>query len=200
MSCQLTWRELLVYFNLRWTRIYTCSFTALPPLLYSGVVNINTSLMIEDIPSSFEYRLRRAFRRIGGRDVFNVWLWRRTRPRQFISRREKDPPRSDVSDILPGIVAQVKREVGSPFLYYSRWITRPLSHSLQFKCNEPHRYIPSYSFSGSPFSPPLTPTHLLPSSYPLGPRRDVIPHNPDIFHHYSSGRSDGGQIINFSRN
>lgn len=111
-----------------------------------------------------------------------------------------------VSDILPGIVAQVKREVGSPFLYYSRWITRPLSHSLQFKCNEPHRYIPSYSFSGSPFSPPLTqlischPTLLPLRPFLLPPQRDVIPHNPDIFHHYSSGRSDGGQIINFSRN
>lgn len=73
------------------------------------------------------------------------------------SSKEKRLPRDlAVSDILPGIVAQVKREVGSPFLYYSRWITRPLSHSLQFKCNEPHRYIPSYSFSESPFSPPLT--------------------------------------------
>lgn len=55
------------------------------------------------------------------------------------SPEEKGLPRDTaVSDILPGIVAQVKRQVGSPFLYYSRWITRPLSHSLQFKYNEPH--------------------------------------------------------------
>lgn len=37
------------------------------------------------------------------------------------SPEEKRLPRDlAVSDILPGIVAQVKREVGSPFLYYSR--------------------------------------------------------------------------------
>lgn len=130
-----------------------------------------------------------------GRDVFNAWLWRWTWPRQFITEEKRLPPWSSRVR-YPGIVAQVKHEVESPFLYYSRWITRPLSHSLQFKCNEPHRYIPSYSFSGSPFSPPLT--QLISCHPPL--QRDVISHNPDIFHHYSSGHSDGGQIINFSRN
>lgn len=112
------------------------------------------------------------------------------------SPKRKDSSRDLARVRYPGIVAQVKHEVESPFLYYSRWITRPLSHSLQFKCNEPHRYIPSYSFSGSPFSPPLT--QLISCHPPL--QRDVISHNPDIFHHYSSGHSDGGQIINFSRN
>lgn len=143
--------------------------------------------MTEDIPSSFEYRLRRNASSDRGTRRFQCLIMASdTTASIHLPKRKGSPHDPTVSDILPGIVAQVKREVGSPFLYYSRWITRPLSHSLQFKCNEPHRYIPSYSFSGSPFSPPLTPTHLLPSSYPLGPRRDVIPHNPDIFHHYSS--------------
>lgn len=39
------------------------------------------------------------------------------------------------------------------FLYYSRWITRTLSHSFQFKCNEPHRYVSSYSFLSAFTSP-----------------------------------------------
>lgn len=138
-------------------------------------VAIDTPLMIKNIPSSFEYRRRRDARRIRD-ETFSMPDYGVGHGRVNSSPEEKRlPPRSSrVSDILPGIVAQVKREVGSPFLYYSRWITRPLSHSLQFKCNEPHRYIPSYSFSGSLFSPPFLPTY--PNSSTATPlQRDVIP-------------------------
>lgn len=160
-------------------------------------IHPDISLMIKNIPSSFEYRFRRDLE-YGPRRFQCLIMTLDTATSIHLSKRKDLPRDLAVSDILPGIVAQVKREVGSPFLYYSRWITRPLSHSLQFKCNEPHRYIPSYSFSGSPFSPPHLPNSS-PATLSL-PQRDVIPHNPDIFHHYSSGRSDGGQIINFSRN
>lgn len=121
------------------------------------------ALMIKNIPSSFEYRFRRDLE-YGPRRFQCLIMTLDTTTSIHLSKRKDLPRDLAVSDILPGIVAQVKREVGSPFLYYSRWITRPLSHSLQFKCNEPHRYIPSYSFSGSPFSPPTYPTHLLPPS------------------------------------
>lgn len=150
--------------------------------------------MIKNIPSTFEYRFRRDLEQ--GTRRFQCLIMTLDMAASIHHRREKTPPRDLARVRYPGIVAQVKHEVESPFLYYSRWITRPLSHSLQFKCNEPHRYIPSYSFSGSPFSPPLT--QLISCHPPL--QRDVISHNPDIFHHYSSGHSDGGQIINFSRN
>jgi len=128
---------------------------------HNEIVDTNISLMIKNISSSFEYYIRDA-RRIRD-ETFSMPDYGVGHGRVNSSPEEKRLPRNPaVSDILPGIVAQVKREVGSPFLYYSRWITRPLSHSLQFKCNEPHRYIPSYSFSGSPFSPPTCSTYLLP--------------------------------------
>lgn len=141
--------------------------------------------MIKNIPSSFEYRLRRDARQV--RDgTFSMPDYGVGHGRVNSSPEEKRLPRDPtVSDILPGIVAQVKREVGSPFLYYSRWITRPLSHSLQFKCNEPHRYIPSYSFSGSPFSSPTYPTHFLPSSPPPPPFHSLTWCNPAQSRHFS---------------
>lgn len=127
--------------------------------------------MIKNTPSSFEYRFHAHTTRDARiRDeTFSMPDYDVGHGRVNSSPEEKGLPRDPaVSDILPGIVAQVKREVGSPFLYYSRWITRPLSHSLQFKYNEPHTdtfllilfpglrthpHLPNPSFASS--SPPM---------------------------------------------
>lgn len=75
--------------------------------------------MIKNIPSSFEYYIRDA-RRIRD-ETFSMPDYSVGHGRVNSSPEEKRLPRNPaVSDILPGIVAQVKREVGSPFLYYSR--------------------------------------------------------------------------------
>jgi len=91
-----------------------------------------------------------------GRDVFNAWLWRQTRPRQFISRKEKTPPRS--SRVRYPARNRCSGEARSRKLFSILFAmnNETTQSFLQFKCNEPHRYIPSYSFSGSPFSPPFT--------------------------------------------
>lgn len=81
-------------------------------------IQIYSSLMIKNIPSSFEYYIRDA--RIRD-ETFSMPDYGIGHGRVNSSPEEKRLPRNPaVSDILPGIVAQVKREVGSPFLYYSR--------------------------------------------------------------------------------
>lgn len=75
--------------------------------------------MIKNTPSSFEYRLQRDARIRD--ETFSMPDYDVGHGRVNSSPEEKELPRDPaVSDILPGIVAQVKRVVGSPFLYYSR--------------------------------------------------------------------------------
>jgi len=86
------------------------------------VVSI-ASLMIKNTPSSFEYR--EIQRDTGTRgETFSMSDYCIGHGCVNSSPKEKGLPLllpdPVVSDILPGIVAQVKREVGSPFLYYSR--------------------------------------------------------------------------------
>jgi len=73
--------------------------------------------MIKNIPLNFEYRFRLRIRD----ETFLMPDYGVRHDRVNSSPEKKRLPRDlAVSDILPGIVAQVKHEVGSSFLYYSR--------------------------------------------------------------------------------
>jgi len=102
------------------------------------------------------------------RDVFNAWLWRQTRRVNSSPEKKRLPRDLAVSDILPGIVAQVKHEVGSSFLYYSRWITRPLSHSSNLSVTSHTDTFLLILFPGlrsHPHLPDSSPATLPPSTW-----------------------------------
>ena len=82
---------------------------------------------------------------------------------RFIQQKGSRQVKPVVSDIRAW---RESRCSSRTFFFYivPRWIMRPLSHSLQFKCNEPHRYAPSYSFPPSANLPPPPFSSLPPSS------------------------------------